>query len=496
MIPETALVSVYDKTDIEELCRALHRAGVTIMSTGGTATVLSQAGIPVTPLEDITGFSDLMEGRVKTLHTNIYAGILARRGTSDMETLAARNITPIDMVVCNFYPLERGMAEMDIGGPCMVRAAAKNWKDVVVVTHPSQYSLVREHLDTGFDENTRKQLAVEALQRTSYYDARLWNGESHPKFPELLTLPFQKSAVLRYGENPHQEGAFYVGQVTEPCVAGAQQLQGKKISYNNLLDVHGAIECVKEFDQPTIVIMKHATPSGIASHDDLVQAWTDAFATDPYSPFGGVVAVNREVSGDLAQKMTEIFLEMIIAPAFSPQARELCAEKKNLRLLQVDGLGSIQRQPGLEFRSVNGGLLLQDRDINNINQQEWKTVTKKKPSPHDLRSMVFAVKCVKHVKSNAVVFVKGTRTVAIGGGQTSRVDASWIAVHKGGENIRGSIMASDAFFPFRDAVDVAAKAGIRAIIQPGGSIRDREVIQAANEHGIAMVFSGRRYFLH
>jgi len=496
MIPETALVSVYDKTGIDELGRALHRAEVTIISTGGTAAALSRAGVPVTPIEHITGFSNLMEGRVKTLHTDIYAGILARRGTPDMETLAAKGITPIDMVVCDFYPLELGMADMDIGGPCMVRAAAKNWRDVVVVSHPSQYTRVIGQLDTGFDEDSRRHLAIEALQRTSHYDAMLWSGEGHPKFPELLTLPFQKAAVLRYGENPHQEGAFYVGRAAEPCVASGRQLQGKEISYNNLLDAHGAIECVKEFDQPTVVIMKHATPSGIASHDDLVEAWRGAFATDEYSPFGGVVAVNREVSGALAQKMTDIFLEVVIAPAFSSGAQKIFREKKNLRLLQVDGLGSSRRQPGLEFRSVNGGLLIQDRDVQEIRSEDWQVVTETKPSHHDLQSMSFAVKCVKHIKSNAVVFVKDTRTVAIGGGQTSRVDASWIAVHKGGENIRGSIMASDAFFPFRDAVDVAAEAGIRAIIQPGGSIRDREVIQAANEHGIAMVFSGRRYFLH
>ena len=496
MIPQTALVSVYNKVGLEMLCTALNRANVRIISTGGTAATISAANIPVTPIESITGFSDLMDGRVKTLHTSIYAGLLARRETADMDLLKAENILPIDMVVCNFYPLERGIEHMDIGGPCMVRAAAKNWQNVIVVTHPNQYEEIQAKLSAGIDAETRKRYAASALRYTAYYDAVLASESDSTKFPSLLTLPFRKSSILRYGENPHQDGAFYIDDLTEPCISSAEKLQGKDISYNNFLDANGAIECIKEFSEPTIVIMKHATPSGIATDSDLIPAWNHALATDEYSPYGGVVAVNRKVSVELAEKMTKIFLEVIIAPDFSPQARSILGEKKNLRLLQLPGIESEKRQPSLEFRSVSGGLLLQDRDNKPIDTGKWRVVTDCIPSKSDLQSMEFAVKCVKHIKSNAVVFVKDTHTVAIGGGQTSRVDASWIAVHKGSDNIPGSIMGSDAFFPFRDAVDVAAKAGIRAIIQPGGSIRDEEVIRAANEHNISMVFSGRRYFLH
>ncbi|MEA2055101.1 MAG: bifunctional phosphoribosylaminoimidazolecarboxamide formyltransferase/IMP cyclohydrolase [Candidatus Thermoplasmatota archaeon] len=496
MIPNMALVSVYNKEGIENFCAALYDADIKMFSTGGTAERIKNLGIPVRKVEEITGFSELMDGRIKTLHTSIYAGIMARRGSSDMKELTEKKIIPIDMVVCNFYSPEVGMDRMDIGGPCMVRAAAKNWKDVVVVSHPSQYSALVPYLKKGFDDEMRKKLAIEAIHRTSYYDARIIEIEDNENFPEIITLPYKKSKELRYGENPHQKGAFYTGMTKESCIASAKKLQGKEISYNNILDANEAIECIKEFEEPTVVIIKHATPSGIASAGNVIQAWKDAFATDEYSPFGGVVAVNREVDGGLAEKMTKIFLEVIIAPSFSSDAKEILAKKKNLRLLQVEGLERADGKERRVFRSVVGGLLMQERDIKKIDTGKWRTVTEKKPSQDNIQSMIFAVKCVKHVKSNAVVFVKGTKTVAIGGGQTSRVDASWIAVHKGEKKIKDSIMASDAFFPFRDAVDVAAEAGVKAIIQPGGSIRDKEVVEAANEHGIAMVFSGQRYFLH
>ena len=371
MIPQTALVSVYNKVGLEMLCTALNRANVRIISTGGTAATISAANIPVTPIEGITGFSDLMDGRVKTLHTSIYAGLLARRETADMDLLKTENIIPIDMVVCNFYPLERGVEHMDIGGPCMVRAAAKNWQNVLVVTHPNQYEEVQAKLSTGIDAETRKRYAASALRYTAYYDAVLASESDITKFPSLLTLPFRKSSILRYGENPHQEGAFYIGNPIEPCISSAEKLQGKDISYNNFLDANGAIECIKEFSEPTIVIMKHATPSGIATDSELIPAWNHALATDEYSPFGGVVAVNRKVSVELAEKMTEIFLEVIIAPDFSPQARSILGEKKNLRLLQLPGIESEKRQSSLQFRSVNGGLLLQDRDNKPIDTGKW-----------------------------------------------------------------------------------------------------------------------------
>lgn len=497
MTPRTALVSVWDKEGIEKFCKRLHMAGVEIFSTGGTAEKIRSAGIPVRNVEELTGFVNLFDGRIKTLHTSIYAAILARRDAADMKGLKEKGIKPIDMVVCNFYPTRLGIDKMDIGGPCMVRAAAKNWRYVIVVSHPSQYSLVTDHLQKGFDEKVRKRLAIEALQRTAYYDSILFMQGKEEEFPEIISFPLKKIRELRYGENPHQRGAFYFQEgIKEPCITTAKKIHGKNLSYNNILDGNRAIECIKEFKEPSVVIIKHATPSGIASAENIGKAWKDAFATDEYSPFGGVVAVNREIEGKLAEKMSKIFLEVVIAPSFSKEAIEVFTRKKNIRLLRVDGLEECEREMQMEVRSIVGGALVQERDIKEVSPEQWKIVTMKKPSRGDINSMVFAVKCVKHVKSNAVVFVKGTKTVAIGGGQTSRVDASWIATHKGKENVKGSIMASDAFFPFRDAVDVAAKAGVKAIIQPGGSIRDKEVIEAANEYGIAMVFSGHRCFLH
>ena len=493
MFPKRAIVSVYDKSGLEILAEAMKNAGVEIYATGGTKKFLEEHGIECMPSERYTGFEELMDGRVKTLSTSIHAAILARE--EDIDEIRAKGIEPIDMVVCNFYPYKFGIEGMDIGGPAMVRAAAKNWKRVVVVSSPEQYDFVSSRLKgDGFTDEDRKRLAIEAIQRTAYYDAILvspWKNE----FPDYLTLPYRKKQALRYGENPHQKAAFYVN--SEPYgIRNAIKLHGKELSYNNILDSNHAIECVKEFERPAAVIIKHATPSGIAEDDTIENAWKYAFETDVYSPFGGVVAFNREVSKKLAEELSKIFLEVIIAPSFNNEALEILKKKKNLRLLQLDGLENARRMPGIEVRSVTGGLLMQERDSKDFDTRTWRVVTEKQPSEEDIKSMLFAAKSVRHIKSNAVVFVKGTRTVAIGGGQTARVDATWIAVHKGRERIKGSIMASDAFFPFRDAVDLAAKHGVRAIVQPGGSIRDNEVIQAANEHGIIMVFTGQREFLH
>ena len=494
MKPKRALISVYDKRGLVDFCRALREEEVILYATPGTKKFLAEHGIPAKDTEEYTGFSELLGGRVKTLHTHIHAAILARE--QELPSLKERDVEPIDMVVCNFYPHQLGVEEMDIGGPAMTRAAAKNWQRVVIISHPGQYTAARKYLKKGFDEEVRKRLALEALQRTSYYDAMILK-QNGMEFSDVLCLPFLKKQTLRYGENPHQRGAFYVEEgVSHPCIASAFKMQGKELSYNNILDAHHAMECVMEFDEPAAVIVKHATPSGIACGDTVEAAWKDAFATDVYSPFGGVVAVNRKVSEELAREMATIFLEVVIAPSFSREALAIFKKKKNLRLLKIKGLGQKRREAGVEFRSVGGGLLMQERDVKEITPDEWRVVTKKRPSKGDIQAMEFAIKCVRHVKSNSVVFVKGKKTVAIGGGQTSRVDATWIAVHKGGERIRHSIMASDAFFPFRDAVDVAAKAGVKAIVQPGGSIRDEEVIQAADEHGIVMVFTGQRCFLH
>lgn len=494
MKPKRALISVYNKEGLENFCRALINEKIEIYATSGTKKFLEERGIKVNDTEEYTGFSEILGGRVKTLHTKIHAAILARK--SEMDEIEKDGIKPIDMVVCNFYPHEVGIEEMDIGGPAIIRAGIKNWRRVVVVSHPSQYDFVIENLKKGFSEEVLKKLALEALQKTSYYDAMLLKREN-VEFPDFLCLPYLKKQNLRYGENPHQRGAFYIEEgVKGACVSNAIKIQGKELSYNNILDVNHAIECIKEFDEPCAVIIKHATPSGIACGKSIEEAWKYAFETDVYSPFGGIVAVNRKINGELAKEMSGIFLEVIVAPSFDEEALKIFGRKKNLRLLELRGLEKEKRRGGIEIRSVEGGLLVQDKDVKEINPEKWKVVTVKKPSKEDIESMVFAMKCVRHVKSNSVVFVKGKKTVAIGGGQTSRVDATWIAVHKGKERIKNSIMASDAFFPFRDAVDVACDAGVKAIVQPGGSIRDEEVIKAADEHGIVMVFTGQRSFLH
>ena len=418
-------------------------------------------------------------------------------------------------MICNLYPFERTIEKpnvsieevienIDIGGPTLIRAGAKNYKDVVVVTSPKQYPEIITALKSkkGITLEQRKKLAIEAYAHTAQYDSiisqYLRNRETDEILPQDYTVTMRKIQEMRYGENPHQKGAFYkaLPSTGEPCISNAKQLQGKELSFNNILDANCAIECIKEFREPSCVIIKHATPCGIASTSILLRSWIDAYATDIYSPYGGIVAFNRKLPKDVAQELSKYYLEVIIAPEFSEDAQAILNEKKNLRLLELKGLEKEPKRKGLDVRSVVGGFLVQERDVWFADQKTWKIVTKTKPTKEDLIAMDFAVKCVKHVKSNSVVFVKGTRTVGIGGGQTSRVDATWIATHKGKDQIKGSIMASDAFFPFRDAVDVAVNAGVKAIIQPGGSIHDEEVIEAANEHGISMVFSGQRYFRH
>jgi len=511
-----ALISVSDKGGLVDFSRGLSKLGFEILSTGGTAAVLSKAGIKIKEVSDVTGFPEMLDGRIKTLHPIIHAGILARRDNKKhMDTLKKHNIETIDMLVCNLYPFEEtiqkpkvGIGEVieniDIGGPTLIRAAAKNYKDVIVVTNKDQYNDVLKSLESNRELSLREKekLALDAYAHTAQYDSiisnYLRNKWTDDILPDENSIAMRKIQDMRYGENPHLKGAFYksLPEITEPCVVNTVKLQGKELSYNNILDSDCAIECIKEFSDPTCVIIKHATPCGIASADNLLQAWKDAYATDTYSPFGGIISFNREVGGDVAKELSNLFLEVIIAPAFTGEALDIFGKKKNLRLLELKGLDKKIDRKGMVFRSVVGGFLSQERDVKLTSRKDWKIVTKKKPTNEEVRSMEFAVKCVKHIKSNSVVFVKDTHTVGIGGGQTARVDATWIATNKGKENIKGSTMASDAFFPFRDAVDVAAEAGVKAIIQPGGSIRDDEVIQAADEHCIAMVFSGQRYFRH
>ncbi|MCK5636583.1 MAG: bifunctional phosphoribosylaminoimidazolecarboxamide formyltransferase/IMP cyclohydrolase, partial [Thermoplasmatales archaeon] len=449
-------------------------------------------------------------------HPIIHAGILARRDIKEhMKTLEKHNINKIDLLAINLYPFEEtikkpkvGIEEVieniDIGGPTLIRAAAKNYKDVIIVTSKNQYNDVLKSLESNGDLSLREKekLALDAYAHTAQYDSiistYLRNKWTDEILPDSNSIALRKNQDMRYGENPHLKGAFYksLPEVAEPCIVNAVKLQGKELSYNNILDGDCAIECIKEFSDPTCVIIKHATPCGIASANNLLKAWKDAYATDTYSPFGGIVSFNRELGKDVAKELSNLFLEVIIAPNFTKEALEVFGKKKNLRLLELKDLDKKIDRKGMIFRSVVGGFLSQERDVTLTPKKDWKIVTKKKPSEKELRSMEFAVKVVKHVKSNSVVFVKDMHTVGIGGGQTARVDATWIATNKGKENIKGSTMASDAFFPFRDAVDIAAEAGVKAIIQPGGSIRDDEVIQAADEHGIAMVFSGQRYFRH
>jgi len=511
-----ALISVSDRTGVADFARELSKLGVEILSTGGTSSVLTKAGVKIKEVSDVTGFPEMLDGRVKTLHPVIHAGILAKRKEKKhMDALKKHDIAPIDLLVCNLYPFEEtiqkpnvGIDEVieniDIGGPTLIRAAAKNYEDVLVITNSKQYDEILNALKSKkeLDLDFRKKLALDAYSHTAQYDAiisqylrKTWTDEF---LPENYTFTMRKIQEMRYGENPHQKGAFYksIPVLDEPCVANARQLHGKELSFNNILDSNCGIECIKEFSQPTCVIIKHATPCGIASSSDLLQAWKDAYATDTYSPYGGIVVFNREIKEDVAKELSNYFLEVVIAPSFDKKTLTIFEEKKNLRILEVKVLNKKVERKGIDVRSVVGGYLAQERDVWLADKKTWKIVTKNKPSEKDLESMEFAVKCVKHIKSNSVVFVKDTHTVGIGGGQTSRVDATWIATNKGKENIKGSTMASDAFFPFRDAVDVAAKAGVKAVIQPGGSIRDDEVIKAADEHGIAMVFSGQRYFKH
>lgn len=511
-----ALISVSDKAGISDFAKKLNDLGVKILSTGGTARVLKEAGLKIEDVSEVTGFPEILDGRVKTLHPVIHAGILARRDIKQhMDTLKKHSIQPIDLLCVNLYPfedtikkpkvkIEEIIENIDIGGPTLIRAAAKNYKDVIIVTKPQQYKAVLESLKNkgDLDINEREKLAVEAFSHTALYDSIIsnylrdkWTDET---LPDEKTIGMRKIQNMRYGENPHLHGAFYkaIPETNEPCIANAVKLQGKELSYNNILDSDCAIEAIKEFTKPTCVIIKHATPCGIASGENILQAWKKAYATDVYSPFGGIVSFNRIVDKNVADELSNFFLEVIIAPGYSEEAAEIFSKKKNLRLLELKGLDNVTERKGITCRSVVGGYLLQDRDIWLSDMKNWRIVTKNKPTKKDLETMLFAVKCVRHIKSNSVVFVKDTQTVGIGGGQTARVDAVWIATYKGKENIKGSTMASDAFFPFRDAVDAAAEAGVKAIIQPGGSIHDEEVIQAADEHNIIMVFSGQRYFKH
>jgi len=514
-----ALISVSDKEGIGQFAMGLNGLGVEILSTGGTASLLKEKGIPIISVSDYTGFPEMLDGRVKTLHPKIHGGLLGQRSKKEhLDKMKEYGIKPIDMVIVNLYPFEETIAKegctlseaienIDIGGPTMLRSAAKNYIDVTVIVDPGDYERVLKEMkeNDGFISlDTNFQLAKKVFQLTARYDGAisnylgsLDNKEKRHGFPETLTLQFKRSQGLRYGENPHQEAAFYIERsINEPCVSNAAQLQGKELSFNNIIDLDAALETVKEFQEIAAVIIKHTNPCGVAiSEKSLVEAYCKARDCDPISAFGGIVGFNRKVDVKTAAEIVSTFVEAIIAPGYDKDALEILKEKKDLRVLLVPSLEGYL-QEGYDLKKVVGGLLVQDRDLGMVDFKSLKVVTKRSPTEDELKAMSFAWKVCKHVKSNAIVYSTSDQVVGVGAGQMSRVDSSRIAVMKANLPTDGTVLASDAMFPFRDGVDAAAKAGVTAIIQPGGSIRDEEIIQAANEYNIAMVFTVMRHFRH
>jgi phosphoribosylaminoimidazolecarboxamide formyltransferase/IMP cyclohydrolase len=507
-----ALVSVFNKEGIVEFCKTLTTLNIEIVSSGGTARTLEENGIKVTKVSDYTGFPEMLDGRVKTLHPRIHGGLLAIRSNADhMADLERNNIEPIDLVVVNLYPFEQTVAAggsreeviemIDIGGPTLIRAAAKNHTDVAVVVSPSAYAGLSKELkaEGHISADTRRRLAVEAFQHTSSYDRTIHaylSEEAESVFKPELNLQLVKCQDMRYGENPHQRAAFYRDpSYSGPAIANAEQLQGKELSFNNILDFDAALSLCALFSEVACVIIKHGNPCGTALGSTPLEAFERALSCDPQSAFGGVIAFNRPVDAAVAEVMAKTFFEGIVAPDFDDAARQALARKKKLRLLTVGELTDY-RQSGFDLRRVNGGLLAQDWDLLTEQVREATVVTTRQPTEDEWRALVFAWTVCKQVKSNAIIYTSPDRTLGIGAGQMSRVDSARLAVQKANHPLAGAVMASDAFFPFRDGLDVPAEAGITAVVQPGGSIRDKEVIDAANEHGMAMVFTGRRHFRH
>lgn len=516
-----ALVSVSDKTGIVDFAGELSKLGVEILSTGGTAKLLRENNIPAIDVSEHTGFPEMLDGRVKTLHPKIHAGLLALRDNPEhMSKLKEHNIGLIDMVVVNLYPFEKTtqkpgvtiaevIENIDIGGPSMLRSAAKNHQSVAVICNPNRYTQVLEELKgngNSLSAKTLQELGIEVFQATSRYDSVIYTylnehilgskkENAQKLFPQAFNLSFTKVQDLRYGENPHQPAAFYRNAAEEKGLGKIKQLWGKELSFNNILDLNAAANIIKEFALPAVVFIKHNNPCGVAENKDLLKAYRDAWSCDKLSAFGGIVGINRKVDLVLAKAIAKSgFLECIICPSFSPDALELLKEKKNLRLIELPHL--LQKSPELDFKKVSGGLLVQEEDGITLDENNLKVVTKKKPTKAELESLIFAWKVAKHVKSNAIILAKGTKTVGIGAGQMSRVDSVIIAKNKSGKLSSNCCLASDAFFPKEDAIAQAAKAGAKAIIQPGGSISDAEVIKACDKHKISMVFTGIRHFRH
>ena len=508
-----ALISVYDKTGVIEFARAMSGAGFELVSTGGTHRTLSQeGGLPVRQVAEVTGSPEILEGRVKTLHPVIHAGILARREAADhVAELAEHGIETIDLVAVNLYPfvatvsnpdvtLDDALENIDIGGPTMLRAAAKNFPSVVVVVDPADYSWVAERMaGGGLSMEERRGLAAKAFHHVSQYDTAVTgylNESVQPgaSLPDALDLSFTKVAGLRYGENPHQQGALYVpaGQASGG-IARAEQLHGRELSFNNLMDADAAWRVACDFDQPTVAVIKHTNPCGLASHQDQAEAYRRAYEGDSVSAFGGIVGFNRTVTAEAAEAMGPVFYEVVVAPGYAPEALKILRRKRNLRILQA---GQSTGDQSYDVRPLTGGLLVQTPDILNEDPAGWKTVTERAPTAAELEDLGFAWTAAKHIKSNAIVFAKDRTLVGMGAGQPNRVVSVHLSGRAAGEKSKGSVLASDAFFPFPDNIELAADAGITAIVQPGGSIRDDEVIGAADKHNLAMVFTGVRHFRH
>ncbi len=520
-----ALISVFDKTNLIPFCRFLRDLGIEIVSTGGTARALTEKGIDIIPISDVTGFPEMLDGRVKTLHPKIHGGLLALRENEEhMKTIAEHGIQPIDLVVVNLYPFEKVstnpestdeeiIENIDIGGPSMVRSASKNYKSVGIVTNPSQYKKVMKELKSNegtLSLELKKELAQAAFYLTSHYDNMIASYFQHGKtdkkdFPARLTLDAQKITDLRYGENPHQEAAFYRlnQEILEPSLPDALQVQGKELSFNNILDFDSALNCIKDFSEPACVVVKHTNPCGVAIGHNTLNAFERAWACDSKSAFGSVIAFNHEIDEAAAKALSGLFIEGIIAPDISSEAKQILAAKKNLRLMLLPSIQKwIQHKhkeisyDRFDLKKISGGLLVQSRDLKTEDESSFVVATKKAPSRDEINDLLFAWTVVKHVKSNAIVYVKNRATIGIGAGQMSRVDSVKIGIEKACSDLKGSVLASDAYFPFRDNIDFIAKTGVSAIVQPGGSIRDKEVIDACNEYGISMVFTNTRHFKH
>ncbi len=511
-----ALISVSDKTGIVEFAKELEGLGYEILSTGGTYKVLNENGVKAVEVSDVTGFPECLDGRVKTLHPKIHAGILAMRSNDEhMKQIEELGVEPIDVVAINLYPfkqtilkdnvtLEEAIENIDIGGPTMIRAAAKNYQDVAVIIDPSDYSKVIDELKNNGEvsKTTKFKLAYKVFEHTSHYDTLiakyLRDTIGEEKFPETLSLTFEKVQSMRYGENPHQSAAFYkeVGKNFSGCLASAKQLHGKELSYNNINDANGALDLIKEFDCPAVVAVKHANPCGVGIADNIHDAYIKAYEADPVSIFGGIIAINGEVDAETAGEINKIFVEIVIAPSYTDEALEILKAKKNIRILELPDIKKKNTSDMLDMKKVAGGLLVQELNCEIMDESELRCVTDRKPTDEEMEALKFAWKVVKHTKSNAIVLSDKDKTVGVGPGQTNRITALELAIKYAGDKAKGSVMASDAFFPFPDCVEAAAKAGITAIIHPGGSIKDALSEEACNKYGIAMVYTGMRHFKH